>query len=98
MAPGIASIGNVSVVLLTNDPEIGPDGSQLSFAPDQAHVINVGESARCLIILARGGGATLTDSESHRPRGDIEFLSKLPTTLRSIGESLLSSVRTHFSG
>jgi len=73
----------------------------LSFDPSAARLLNVGATEKAIILASVSESAEAPPplAPAATPRGgDARFLENLPSELRSLGEGLLSAVRSHFAG
>jgi len=98
--PSDSRHGDWSVIAVAGPVHLEENAS-LSFDPSAARLLNVGATEQAIIL------ATVSESaEPPQPAapvaaprgGDAHFLENLPSELRSLGEALLSAIRSHFAG
>lgn len=89
------SEGETSVLLLPQPPE--ELGGQLAFTPGSVVVLNRGSTPRAILVSSPSSETQKEETRMKRS-GDQEFLAELPSSLRSLGSTLLAEVRKRWPG
>lgn len=100
--PKAESAGDITVLLLLDEPTFDPERSQLAFDPSKVKLLNAGISDNAILVgnasKVQPANRAKTPTPSQLGSGDAKFLSALPSQLRELGTALLVAVRSKYRG
>jgi hypothetical protein len=100
--PRAVSGGDITVLLLSEEPKFDAERHQLAFDPSKVKLLNAGTSYNVIVV---GNAAnpppanrTRAATSAQPGSGDAKFLSALPSQLHELGRALLAAVRSKYAG
>ncbi len=88
--------GDVNVLLIAG--EVSYHGDILAFEPRSAQVLNAGTSTRAILVHSPAPHQEVGQDQFVTSNGDVQFLSRLPHSLRDMGDRFLRDIREEFPG